>query len=97
MRQKWEYCRLTGYCGSASAVDGYMGTNDPYLTYFDLERGATKVNLGKKHAKDHRPDEWKRASDGVYMAHTIARLGIEGWEMVGFQDYDFWFRRPIIE
>lgn len=28
---------------------------------------------------------------------VASRLGSEGWEMVGFEEYTFWFKRPIKE
>jgi hypothetical protein len=26
---------------------------------------------------------------------VASKLGYEGWEMVGFEEYTFWFKRPV--
>ena len=99
MQQKWEYCVITGI--DVDALGGF----EPYypcLTYFSLN-GTEVINLSNK-AASKRPSGWEKANEAGYVAHVIAKLGSEGWEMVGVGSgrsaqgtgpQCIYFRRPI--
>ena len=93
--QKWEYCVLTG---ASFDFEGLQGKY-PKLYIFSLE-GISVVDLGNK-ASSQRPKGLEKANEAKYIAYTIAKLGLDGWEMVsaangtaGTQSKIF-FRRQI--
>lgn len=73
---KWEYCVIKG-------VD-YLGIgltpSYPKLILFSLN-GISEVDLSNKSAKT-RPAGWEIRTESEYVAHTVAKLGLDGWEMV---------------
>lgn len=78
MHEKWEYCVITG----ANATAGGFEPSYPKLTYFSLNGIHTESDLGNR-AKSSRPEGFRNVSEAGYVAHIIAKLGMEGWEMVG--------------
>jgi len=78
MRQKWEYCVITGVDANAGGFKPHY----PVLTYFALNGIETIIDLGNG-AKSSRPESWRNVSEAGYVAHIIARLGMESWEMAG--------------
>lgn len=96
MLQKWEYCVITGLIPYMYGIK----PNYPYLTYLSLKGIETPINLGHSCARK-RPQGWQKASEEQYVAHVIAKLGVEGWEMVGTATtsshpaHCIYFRRPI--
>jgi hypothetical protein len=72
----------------------------PRLYFFGLNGISQAVNLADNGVRD-RPAEWQKAYEPDYMAHIIAKLGLEGWEMVGtgthtdVRSHCIYFRRPI--
>ena len=99
---QWEYCVLTGVMvPTRGDFSGYY----PHLFKFSKDGIAEEMDLTKKGAAK-RPDGWEKASEGEYIAATIAQLGMQGWEMVGtglgmlnFGDWgshSIYFKRPII-
>jgi hypothetical protein len=89
MAKQWEYCFITGIA-TRSAM---LFPNYPTLNYISL-KGIEMKDLGNK-ASASRPDEWRTASETDFVAHMIARLGLDGWEMVSVQAECIYFRRPI--
>jgi hypothetical protein len=98
--QKWEYCIITGV---ATDAKGRFGGLNPKLYLFLLDGLEEKEDLGDDTAFQ-RPPDWKKVSEAGYIAYKIAKLGIEGWEMVGtsIESYTkrgvahcIYFRRPI--
>jgi hypothetical protein len=96
--QKWEYCVITGVTFQNMGISG----NHPILEYFSINGIEKSEDLGDK-AASKRPN-LKNISEGGYIASVIARLGNEGWEMVGtgYRAYTsidghhcIYFRRPI--
>lgn len=91
--QKWEYCVITGVNGW-----GRVRVSSPQVYFFGLNGFSQIIDLDKP------PKEFEKMSDDAYLAHTIAKLGSEGWEMTGtgsekfFQDIvrqTIYFKRPI--
>lgn len=75
----------------------------PQLYYFGLNGISKQVDLGNG-AASQRPEGFKKVSEGGYIAHVIAKLGSEGWEMVGtgkgndqngLGSNNIFFKRPI--
>jgi len=98
--QKWEYCLITGVM--VSSIGKFEGRY-PRLYFFGLDGLSQEVNLGDSVASQ-RPKEFQKVSEGGYIAHWIAKLGSEGWEMVGTGKGDdqsglgansIYFRRPL--
>lgn len=99
MQQKWEYCVITGIDVSSVGFKPHF----PKLTYFSLNGIETQIDLGNS-AASKRSENWKDVSEAGYVAHIIAKLGMEGWEMVGTGSgssnqgtgiHCNYFRRPI--
>ena len=76
---QWESCVLTGTSSDSVLFKPYY----PRLTYFSLDGISEEVNLGAN-AADSRPEDFRAVSEANYVAHIIARLGLEGWELVGW-------------
>jgi hypothetical protein len=97
--QKWEYCAITGIgLDTSGSLSGY----NPNLHYFSLQ-GTTSVDLGNG-GKSKRPQNLQAMGEGEYIAYMIAKLGQEGWEMVGTGSGQsgygngplmIYFRRPL--
>jgi hypothetical protein len=98
--QQWEYCVMIGVQINTQGFGGYY----PRLTYLSMSGIERDVDLGSKAAAS-RPKGWERVSEGGYIAHIIAELGAEGWEMVsavpqstsaqGVGAHSIYFRRPV--
>jgi len=96
--QKWEYCLITGVeVSSIGKFDGYY----PRLYFFGLNGLSQEVDLGNSGASQ-RPKGLEKVSEKEYIAHMIAKLGSEGWEMVstgkggrGSGSNCIYFRRPL--
>jgi len=98
--QKWEYCVITGV--DNSSIGTFTG-HYPRLSFLGLRGISEEVDLGKN-AAPKRPEGWEKVSEGGYIAYTIAKLGSEGWEMVGTGtgsstngtgSHCIYFKRPI--
>jgi hypothetical protein len=79
--QKWEYCVITGIDIRSGAMRGYY----PRLYYLGLNRllnNEKEVDLSHRGASQ-RPKGWENYSEAEYIAIIIAKLGSDGWEMVG--------------
>jgi hypothetical protein len=99
MHQKWEYCVITGIDTSRGGFYTYY----PQLTLFSLEGIRLVQDLGDQSRKN-RPTGWENTREVDYVAHIIAELGLDGWEMVGAGTGSsadgtgpqcLYFRRPI--
>ena len=93
--QKWEYCIITG----SGANAGGFAPKYPQLIYFSPNGIETWIDLGNSDAKK-RPSGWRKVGEAGYVAHTIAELGLEVWEMVGvasqeYGSHSIYFRRPV--
>ena len=86
--QKWEYCSLGPF------RDASWGGYYPRLTYY--------TDKGPKHFSMKEFNKDIETSEGL--ARTIAALGNDGWEMVGFgavpgrhdeAHHIIYFKRPI--
>lgn len=98
--QKWEYCVITGVVIN---TNGVLTGRNPRLYHFSLDGIDKKEYLGDN-AANARPRGWKDVNETGYIAHTVAMLGSEGWEMVGtgmgneiegIMAHCIYFRRPI--
>lgn len=98
--QKWEYCVITGV--DSSSIGVFKGQY-PKLNYFGFNGISQEVDLGNS-AASKRPKGWEKVGEGGYIAYTIAKLGSEGWEMVGTGTgssmqgtgtHCIYFKRPI--
>lgn len=80
--QKWEYCVIKGV-----ETESVFRTLYPYLTKFTIDdpKGYTVQKLEKTSSE---PEE-------TVVAKTIAKLGIDGWEMVNAIGERLFFKRPI--
>ena len=88
--QRWEYCVITGV--KVTGIGSFEGKY-PKLYYFSLAGIDRKVDLGKSSAKT-RPDGFEKVTEGGYIAATIARLGNDGWEMVGTGSHESFGQVP---
>jgi len=85
--QKWEYC-VVGQIEN----DGKWKGHDPELIYL-TETGKKATYINKSGPID----------EAGMLAATVAKLGMEGWEMVGAvttsvsQYHTLYFKRPIDE
>ncbi len=73
--QQWEYCALFG----ANKSERELKPNYPTLVYF-TKQGQETVPLDNAH-RSERPSAWQDADEAEYVAHTIATLGLDGWEL----------------
>lgn len=98
--QKWEYLVISGV--KVSSIGRFEGKY-PRLTYFGLSGITQEVDLGNSEASK-RPQGFQKMREGGYLAYIIAKLGSEGWEMVGTgkgEDQNglgancLYFKRPI--
>ena len=98
--QKWEYCIITGV---ATDKNGMFGGLHPKLFFFLMD-GIEEEDYLVDEAAFQRPRECKNVSEAGYIAYKIAKLGLEGWEMVetsiesyteGGVAHCIYFRRPI--
>lgn len=77
--QQWEYCVLSGvYSGSAGEFKGKF----PKLRFFGLDGISQEIDM-QNSAASQRPKGWEKVDERKYIAYMIAKLGSEGWEMVG--------------
>lgn len=88
----WEYCMLTGCCES-KVRDG-KSVSFLRITYLTADGGQTQdVEMEREVASDAY---YREAA--ALLPRTIAKLGSEGWEMVGQAPYDnknaLYFKRP---
>ncbi len=91
--QKWEYCVITGVIHQQGRFEGHY----PQLIFFGLNGISECIELNNKLTI---PQAFLKGPEGGYIAHTIAKLGFEGWEMVGVGSNEsgvnnLYFRRPI--
>ena len=92
--QKWEHCAVVGMRVDAEKLDPRY----PAIWYFNPE-GLKVVSLSKSGTeKGGPPFQLKKEANEVSKA--IARLGMEGWEMVGCGTtaqvtHTLYFKRPI--
>jgi hypothetical protein len=78
---RWGYCMITGLNGGGSSgLD--IACFYPRLIRFCAGGTKTEEDLAKRAAAS-RPRKWRDVSEAGYVAHVIAELGSEGWEMVG--------------
>lgn len=88
--QQWEYCVIYGAAKDVRTLVPGQAT----LIYFTTD-GARGYRLDDQTA---RPADMQQASAFDYFAHTIARLGLEGWELIEVANGSFagfFFRRPL--
>jgi len=82
--QKWEYCAITGISGGGNLLFPVTNPSNAILVKFTGEK-----------------QEWGGGvNDHDHLAQIIARLGIEGWEMVGCGNireniHAMYFKRPL--
>ena len=95
---QWEYCALFG----ANKNERELKPNYPKLIYF-TKQGQQIVELDNAH-RSERPSAWQEADEAEYVAHIIATLGLDGWELTttargssleGSGAIALYFRRPI--
>lgn len=82
--QKWEYCIVTGIVPWSGGLD-----SEDHLQYFGT--ASPEITYFGHTTPQQRPQ---------VLAQTIARLGEEGWEMVGcafagHRGHHIYFKRPI--
>lgn len=97
--QRWEYCAIFG----ANKSERDLTPKYPTLVYF-TKKGAETVRLDNR-SRAERPLEWQDAEEGEYVAHIIATLGLDGWELLstfagalgleGMGSTAFYFKRPV--
>ena len=94
--QKWEYCFLTGI---KSEIAGFAVFR-PMLLTFTVD-GCKTVFLGNAF-RSNREINWKDKSEPDYVGHVIAKLGLDGWELIATaidegETHRLYFRRPVKE
>lgn len=100
--EKWEYCVISG----VGFISSTLFPNYPELIFFSVDGITKRIDIGNN-AAHKRPEKFVKASEGEYLAHIIAKLGIEGWEMIcavsqdrsseGIGPHCIYFRRKLIE
>lgn len=85
--QKWEYCAITNI--KAGGHQGLRGAYDWFVLCEFAQEGQNPVVTGNK------KDSQKK------LGSAIAKLGLDGWEMVGCVDDQYghiiYFKRPLSE